>query len=67
MAEEIKSMRLLSETSICAKVKLIIKLLWYLDFFSLGDLLLFFILAAHLNEQASDDSAFLLVHFLQKR
>lgn len=56
--------RILSETSICAKVELIIKSFWYLDCFNVGDLLLFICLAAHLNEQASDDTGVLSVHFL---
>lgn len=57
-------MRILSEISNCAEVKLVIKSLWYLDCFGVGDLLLFIFLAAHLNEQGSDGFVFLLVHFL---
>lgn len=55
--------RILSDTSICAKVEPVIKSLWYLDCFSVSDLLLFIFLAARLNEQVSDDSAFFIGSF----
>jgi len=58
--------RILSETSIYAKVELIIKSLWYLDCFSAGDLLLFICLATHLNEQASDNTEVFIGSFRLK-